>query len=265
MTDPGARTPETNEIVARVRTVRKYEPVEQPTRYFFASVGAHLVVLAVALLAGKFLASPSIDLDAKPIRATLVRQGKPRDEKLLPAKEEAAARAPTLATKREEPPAPASMSPPTVAPARPTKPSAPSSKSLAPPPKATDSLAQAFATTGRAPPPEGQANGDPQGDAARQEGDRYFALLRRAIARNYDVSDTIPEQERSALSAEVVLWLARDGATLEVKLTKPSGNALFDRAVLAAVSRAAPFPPVPENVSGELQHAGVAFAFRAMK
>src|SRR5215813_11463118 len=57
-------------------------------RFLLWSVGAHVLGLGV-LLALNYLTLPaSIDLNQKPIKATLVRLGKPRDPNLLPVKEE---------------------------------------------------------------------------------------------------------------------------------------------------------------------------------
>jgi len=77
------------------------------------------------------------------------------------------------------------------------------------------------------------------------------------------VSDTIPEAERRALKAEVALWIGAAGEVLNVKLSKASGNELFDAAVLAAVKKAAPFAPPPETLKDSLRKQGVAIVFRA--
>src|SRR4051812_43166024 len=56
--------------------------------FFALSVLGHALVVIVALIANWLIAPKVIDLDQKPLKATLVRLGKPRDEKLLPRKEE---------------------------------------------------------------------------------------------------------------------------------------------------------------------------------
>ncbi|RKG80589.1 energy transducer TonB, partial [Corallococcus terminator] len=66
--------------------------VARPTklsRFVVFSVGGHLAVLVAAILYARFTATPKVDLDTKPINASLVRLGKPRDPKLLPRKEQA--------------------------------------------------------------------------------------------------------------------------------------------------------------------------------
>ena len=109
---------------------------------------------------------------------------------------------------------------------------------------AKKSLFDAFAKSGKqgkAEELEGQADGDPNGDSAKQEGERYFGLLNSVVKRNYDVSNTIDEAERRRLRAEVALRIGPGGELLDVSITKASGNELFDSAVIGAVKKAAPF------------------------
>ena len=69
--------------------------------FFALSIAGHVGFIFVGLLANWVLAPKLIDLDQKPIHASLVRLGKPREEKLLPRK--------------EEPPPPAEKTPEAVA------------------------------------------------------------------------------------------------------------------------------------------------------
>ena len=64
--------------------------VSRPTRlsrFLVVSVVGHVAVVAAALLYANFTSAPKLNLDQKPINASLVRLGKPRDPKLLPRKE----------------------------------------------------------------------------------------------------------------------------------------------------------------------------------
>src|SRR5687767_4314420 len=63
-------------------------PAPQLRTFFVWSVGAHAAVLGAALLFSAWTGSPRLNLEQKPIKASLVRRGKPRDEKLLPRIEE---------------------------------------------------------------------------------------------------------------------------------------------------------------------------------
>jgi protein TonB len=234
--------------------------------YLLVSVVGHVLVTLAALLVSWAFAGPKVDLNQKPIIASLVRLGKPRDEKMLPRNEEAppppAAKAEPVAEKAPTPVDTAVKIPSKdVAPTKPTKDSK-DSKSDAKDTK--KSLFDAFSKTARAgkvEPLEGQADGDPNGDSARQEGERYYGLLTSVVHRNYDVSDAIPESERRTLKAEVMLRIGTSGELLEVGLRKASGNELFDSAVVAAVKHAAPFAPPPDHLRDALKKTGVTIVF----
>jgi TonB family protein len=237
------------------------EPRPTPIVPFVAvSLIAH-VVAAVSLSVFSWLFAPArMTLDPEPIKASLVRLGKKRDEKLLPRKE-------------ETPPPAESKSSPTPVPVPKEQAVALPSKDAKPEPKkdaAKDtkdgkkSLFEAFNKTARVSPPdeiEGAQDGDKDGDSAKQEGERYFGLLSAVVKRNYDVSDTIPEAERRTLRAIVKLRLGSTGELLDVDLSKNSGNDLFDAAVLGAIRKAAPFGPPPEHLRDSLKKTGVALVF----
>ena len=217
---------------------------------------AHVALIGAAM-ALRWLLGPSlIDLDPKPITASLVRLGKERDEKLLPRKEEAPAPPPEVKAE-PAPPAPAAAPTPAPAPAAKASPSAGEKKAE------KRSLADIFNKTGKATKaeaPEGSATGDPHGDSAKAEGEQYFALLSAAVRRNYNVANTIPESERLALKALVTLRLGPNGEVLDLSL-KSSGNALFDSAVEGAVKAAAPFGPPPDHLRDSLKRTGVTLKF----
>jgi len=215
------------------------------------SLAGHALVVLVVLGLSYLLAGPKLELEQKPIKATLVRLGKPRDEKLLPRKEEA----PPPSKAEPEPvklpvPAPAAVPIP--------------GKSAKPAKDERRSLFDALNKTARAAPPEeleGAADGDPHGDAARQEGERYYALITSVVKRNYDVSNTIPEAERRTLHAVVAIRLGAAGELLDLALKKGSGNEQFDSAVLGAVKKTAPYPPPPAHLKDTLRSSGIAFDF----
>ena len=227
------------------------------------SVIAHVLAVGVWLLMGWLMAGPKVDLEQQPIKASLVRLGKKRDDKLLPRKEE---EAPPPAPKVAEVAAPTPPAKPDTAVKIPTKDAKAEKTEKSDGQKdAKKSLFDAFSKTGRqgkVPQElEGEEDGDPNGDSAKQEGERYFGLLNSVVKRNYDVSNTIDEAERRRLRAEVALRIGAGGELLDVTLTKPSGNELFDSAVLGAVKKAAPFSAPPEHLRDSLKKAGVAFVF----
>jgi TonB family protein len=231
------------------------------------SIVGHALLVVLGLIYSHVTSGPQVDPNAPVIRATLVRQGKPRDPKLLPRKEEL----PPPPKEVKAPPAP-----PTEAPKPPEKVAVPV-PGLKPEPKPApqkgDKSAEdrrkrlfgAFDKTAKKAPEEeleGAEDGDPSGDSATAEGERYYALLSTQVRRNYNVADTIPEAERMYLKAQVKMRLGRTGEVLEASLSTPSGNDLFDAAVVAAVKKASPFSPPPDHLRDPLQKHGVVLEFR---
>jgi len=231
------------------------------------SIAGHVLVLVVGLIYSHVTSGPRVDPNPPVIKATLVRQGKPRDQKLLPRKEEL----PPPPKEVKAPPAP-----PTEAPKPPEKVAVPVpgvKPEPKPAPQKGDTSAEdrrkrlfgAFDKTAKKAPDEeleGAEDGDPSGDSATAEGERYYALLSTQVRRNYNVADTIPEAERMYLKAQVKMRLGRAGEVLEASLSNPSGNDLFDAAVVAAVKKASPFSPPPDHLRDPLQKHGVVLEFR---
>ncbi|HEY0095369.1 MAG TPA: energy transducer TonB, partial [Archangium sp.] len=77
-------------------------------RFLGVSLVGHVLILLAVGLYNAFVERPPVNLDQKPIRATLVRLGKPRDEKLLPRKEQP----PPPPPKKVEAPPPPTPPPP---------------------------------------------------------------------------------------------------------------------------------------------------------
>ena len=235
-----------------------------------ASLLAHAALLGVILLVRGMGGGPVMKLDAEPIKASLVRLGKPRDQKLLPRKEDLpppppAEKAPPLPEPEPvaAPPPPAKAAPSLDAPPKsaPTK----ATQESKPSPDARKKLFGAFDKLGRAPKPqelEGAEDGHALGDSARQEGDRYLALITAQVKRHYDVSQTISPEQRMALRAEVFIRISRTGEVMETKLSRASGNDLFDAAVIAALKRASPLSPPPAATVNEFQRQGVTLVFK---
>jgi TonB family protein len=223
-------------------------PPQPLGRFLLPSLAVHALILGLVLGYGALTARPMFDLDQKPIQAKLVRLGTPRDEKLLPRIEEL-------------PPPPKVPTPtPAVVPTPPVPPVPVKEKA-----DERQKLLGAFDKLSKAKkPPEaaGALDGDPSGDSAQAEGERYYAQLTTQVRRFYDVSQTIPEQERIRLSAKVALFIDPSGQLARYRLLESSGNDLFDGAVLAAVKRAAPFAPPPTHLRAALQKYGIAIKFR---
>ena len=161
-------------------------------------------------------AAPTIDLDQKPIKASLVRLGKQRDEKLLPRK--------------EEPPPPPQGGEGAARPAPPTpEPVAEAAASAAARREAAASARAAEGRDRRRGPAQAalrRVRQDGQEAARRswraprtatrtatpprRRASATTALLTAQVRRNYDVSHTIPEAERHAPQGR--RWQMRLGA-----------------------------------------------------
>lgn len=98
-------------------------------------------------------------------------------------------------------------------------------------------------------------------DASSAEANNYWGVLTAQVRRNYDVSQTIPDDERIHLRARVAIRIDGLGHAIDVKLARSSGNVVFDNAVLAAVKKAAPFSPPPETERNSLEKTGVVLEF----
>ncbi len=240
--------------------VRRREPIGP---FLLGSLLGHSALVGLGLVVSLVWGSRVIDLDQKPITASLVRKGKPRDQALLPRKEELPA-PPLKVEGAPAAPAPAEKAPTPLPGPKPTAKSAPAQPGVANGQDRRKQLFGAFGKVGKVNPPEeleGAVDGDEEGDSATAEGERYFALLKAQGRRHYDVSDTIPEQERLRLRAQVQIKIGRAGELLEARVVKSSGNPLFDSAVLSAVKKAAPFSPPPDHLRDELQRSGVIIVY----
>jgi len=215
--------------------------------FVIASIVFHVGIVAVVLVLQWVMEQPRVDLDQKPITASLVRKGKKRDEQLLPRKEEA-------------PPPPETAKVPIPTPG--VKPEPKAKQTSDKPADKKKSLFDAFNKTAKPEELEGEEDGDERGDSAKQEGERYFGVISSAVRRNYDVSNTIPESERIRLTADVLLRIDTDGRVIDVSLTRSSGNDVFDGAVLGAVKKAAPFTPPPPHLKDTLKNKGVPLRFK---
>jgi hypothetical protein len=71
------------------RTESLLEPRPSPLVPFVAlSIGVHVLAAVLLSVASWLFAPAKVSLDQQPVKASLVRLGKKRDEKLLPRKEE---------------------------------------------------------------------------------------------------------------------------------------------------------------------------------
>ncbi len=148
------------------------------------------------------------------------------------------------------PPAPRPSAAPSLPPS-PTLPAAPTVPVWAPPPAPAVTAPVAPPPPPRAKPEDGKANAL----AA------YAALLHSRI----DQAKRYPRWARQArLEGEtgVAFRLAPDGRLLEAAVCDPSGHQELDRAAVAAVERAAPYPAFPPAMGRTAESFRVVVSFR---
>src|SRR5690242_10294368 len=190
-----------------------------------ASAAFHVSIVTWAVVRRP---APEIDLNQKPIVARLVRLGEKRPEDSRPRK--------------VAPPEPAAPPAPAAAPvlAAPAKPAAPAANAPPARPAASGTgrsgttLASVLSKVQKDADRDrwGSPDGDPSGDSETgSEGDRYIALVDRAIRTYYHPPLTIPERERLHLETTVVVWIEPDGRIVRFRQERSSGNPQFDGAV----------------------------------
>lgn len=234
------------------------------------------LVLHVGLLAGyAFWDSRQmsiVEFPEEPIKASLVRLGKPRDQKLLPRVETAPK--PAAAPKEKEVPVPTLNAPKEKAPEKEDKQDRKQQED-----KMKNALAriqdeaekdtareQALARiaqrVGKAEPEEGQEDGHPEGDSPNAtQVNAYLGLLASRVKQHYQVPSVISPGECARLVAVVMVRMGADGQVLEAKVHKSSGQELFDSAVISAVKQASPLPKPPDNMLSMVK-TGFGFNFR---
>lgn len=206
--------------------------------------------------------APDLEPGQKPIVAKLVRLGEKRPESYLPRKEAApppAAPAPAPVAV----PVPGAKAAPVLPGAKPKEP---------PPPKPAaegkargESLASVLSRLEREKAAEEPRWGDPTGDAEGDseeagEGDRYLALVHRALQSNYRVPATISDRDRLHLAATVVLHIEPNGSIRDFKFERRSGNDAFDEALERAI-RATRLPPPPPTMKDAYRRVGLGVNF----
>ncbi|MDF1565425.1 MAG: energy transducer TonB [Deltaproteobacteria bacterium] len=227
---------------------------------FVGSLVVHAGLLVIAMVASCVNAQAPIRTNTKPIVAKLVRLGEKRDANLLPRIDKA-----------PPPPKPAAA----VLPPKPDAPVIPKKKvpeavkedtpdrSEADLAAAISRIAEQYDPNATAEAPAGDPEGDPGGNASDAgEGDRYLALVQRAVRSHYRIPSIISDRERLFLNATVVIFVSPDGRILRREIETPSGNEHFDSALLSAIDAASPLPPPPEGWRETFQKEGLGLRFK---
>ncbi len=82
------------------------------------------------------------------------------------------------------------------------------------------------------------------GKGTDEETDYYYSIISRKIWQQW----VYPDINTSGLEVIVSIKIGRNGKVISLEIEKPSGNKLFDRSALKAISKAGPLPPPPEEM-----------------
>ena len=232
-------------------------PRGQIKRAMTWSVGAHLLIASALLLAGQ--SAPAKPLPHA-IIAELVARGEPKKKKELPRR---------VRTKKKK----RSGERRAKQQAKKPKTSADSAlkrlETMGSAEDADDALARLGTQDQTVDEPskaKGRVDGSDQGTLSEGEllslQNNYLSKVGQAIKAdgNYRISDTISKAERMHLKAVLFLRIGASGQLLEVRLESSSGQALFDRDIVAA-ARSARYPAPPQKIAAQLA-AGVRGTFR---
>ena len=166
-------------------------------------------------------------------------------DRALPARAPAAV-APR--TEQKELPTVASSTTPTQAPAIARGPAAVPTPAAPPPPPAQTA---------------GQLTGSPQGAGKiTLDVDFPYAWYLRVITQK--INEKWEGKALPGNQPQVVFEITRDGRVNlgRLRIEKPSGNPLYDRAALRAIEEAMPFPPLPEDFKAEYLRLHIGFDHR---
>lgn len=94
----------------------------------------------------------------------------------------------------------------------------------------------------RSQKPEAQTKGSTAGN--QNYGGDYYSMVINKIRHQW----IFPESIDRDLLAIITIKIAKDGSVTIGRMEQSSGNALFDRSALRAISKASPLPPPPQEM-----------------
>jgi colicin import membrane protein len=95
---------------------------------------------------------------------------------------------------------------------------------------------------------EGGPGGPGFGPGGGTKQEEYYSLVWARIQEEWTLPESLPKA-RDQLETIVVVILSRDGRVQRSWIEKPSGQTLYDQAVMRAVKKAEPFPPFPREIT----------------
>jgi TonB family protein len=110
-------------------------------------------------------------------------------------------------------------------------------------------------------PEEGLETGSVRGTSNVQtEGDPYASMIRDMIREHWNVPQGMSVGEVINLETRIRIQLAEDGTLLDPKVTKSSGNQLYDDTCVQAIQATRKVPPPPADKRA-LYRRGIVFPF----
>lgn len=83
-----------------------------------------------------------------------------------------------------------------------------------------------------------------QGKGTGKDTDFYYSIISRKIWQQW----TYPNSRASELEVIISIKIDKKGEVISQKVEKSSGNLLFDRSAIKAISKASPLPPPSEEI-----------------
>ncbi len=233
------------------------------TQFILLSVIAHVLFAAVTLTMSRFQ-KPQQPIPTH-VATKLVKLGQKRDPKLMPRLDTAPQQAPQPQAAAQEkkpveasPPTPESKNSPP-----PQKAKTASEKAVSRPEKNTDKKVEKKTTTSNTPQKKSRQEllKERLGKLQKEEGDKNGSALGRdldgqlratynskviaLVQQSLTAPQTLTQSERIRLKSVVFFQIDASGQIQGLSIRQSSSNTAFDNTVLAAVKKAAPFPPPP--------------------
>lgn len=105
----------------------------------------------------------------------------------------------------------------------------------------------------------GSGGNRPDGAQGDRELNQWIELVKRRVKAHWSIIGEAPRPDTEAL---IGIEIGENGAVVRFSVDKSSGDQLFDRSAMRAISQAAPFPPVPSEAKEKVRrHGGVALRF----
>jgi len=95
------------------------------------------------------------------------------------------------------------------------------------------------------------------GGISNRQGSIYGEYVKAKVRRNWHFPLSLAD--RKDLETVVNITVAKNGRILDIRVTKYSGNAAFDRSVIKAVRASAPFEPFPRTMQKDFEEIEIRF------